>query len=152
MGKPKQIAVVGSGLNDDAVESLAREVGGMLAERGAVMICGGLAGAMRGASQGAKEAGGTAVGIIPGTDRNDANPFVDIVIVTGMGHARNALVVGSADGVIALPGGPGTLSEVALALKMGKPVVGLSAWGDIDGVMYANSSHDAVRMILEETA
>jgi len=115
MEKPKQIAVVGSGTGDDAVESTAREVGRMLAERGAVVICGGLGGAMRGASQGAEEAGGTAVGIIPGSDKNDANPFVGIVIVTGMGHARNALVVGSADGVIALPGGPGTLSEVALA-------------------------------------
>ena len=106
---------------------------------------------MRGASQGAEEAGGTAVGIIPGSDKNDANPFVGIVIVTGMGHARNALVVGSADGVIALQGGPGTLSEVALALKMGKPVVGLAAWENIAGVVRANSPGDAVRLILKET-
>jgi len=150
MGKPKQIAVVGSGSSGDAIESLARKVGGMLAERGAVVICGGLGGAMKGASQGAKEAGGTVVGIIPGSDKNDANPFVDIVIVTDMGHARNVVVVGSADGVIALPGGLGTLSEVALALKMGKPVVGLSAWKDIEGVRFATSSIDAVRLILEE--
>ena len=150
MGKPKQVAVVGSGVSDEGIESLAREVGRLLAERGAVVICGGLGGAMRGACRGAKEAGGTAVGIIPGTDKNDANPFVDITIVTGMGHARNALVVGSADGVIALPGGPGTLSEVALALKMGKPVAGLSAWGHIDGVIRADTPPDAVRLILEE--
>ena len=151
MGKPKQVAVVGSGAGDDAVESLAREVGGLLAECGAVVICGGLGGAMRGASRGAKDAGGTVVGIIPGTDRNDANEFVDITIVTGMGHARNALVVGSADGVIALPGDPGTLSEVALALKMGRPVVGLVAWGHIDGVIRADSPNEAVRLIMEET-
>ena len=117
--------------------------------RGAALICGGLGGVMKGVSQGVNEAGGTAVGIIPGTDKNDANPYIDIAIVTGMGHARNAIVVGSADGVIALPGGPGTLSEVALALKMGKPVVGLSAWGDISGVISADSPSDAVRLILE---
>jgi len=151
MGIQKQIAVVGSGSSDDAIESLARKVGSILAERGVVVICGGLGGVMRGVSQGVKEAGGTTVGILPGSDKNDANHFVDIAIVTGMGNARNAVVVGSADGVIALPGGPGTLSEVALALKMGKPVVGLSTWGDISGVIMANSPVDAVRLILEET-
>jgi len=145
-----QIAVVGSGKNDEQIESLAREVGRILAERGCVVISGGRDGAMRGASQGAKEAGGTVVGILPGSHKRDANQFVDIIILTGMGHARNAVVVGSADGVIALPGGPGTLSEVALALKMGKPVVGLSAWADIEGVKHAHSSDEAVRLILEE--
>jgi len=150
MGERMQIAVIGSGARDERIEMLARKVGGLLAGRGAVVICGGLRGAMSGASEGAREAGGTVVGILPGTDKNDANPFVDIAIATGMGHARNTLVVGSADGVIALPGGPGTLSEVALALKMGKPVVGLCAWNNISGVIAAESAEEAVHILMEE--
>jgi uncharacterized protein (TIGR00725 family) len=83
---------------------------------------------MEAACQGAKEAGGTTVGILPGTERQEANPYVDLPVVTGLGEARNAIVVRTADAVIAVSGGYGTLSEIGLALKMGRPVVGLDTW------------------------
>ncbi len=148
---PLQIAVVGSGVKDGdgSVKQLAKEVGREVARVGAVLITGGLGGVMGWASSGAKEVGGTTIGIIPGTEKNDANPFVDYVVVTGMGHARNVLVVRSADAVIALSGGPGTLSEVALAVKMGKKVIGLDAWGDIDGVTSARTPKEAVKIAID---
>jgi uncharacterized protein (TIGR00725 family) len=100
----------------------------LLAERGAIVVCGGSTGVMEGACKGAKEAGGTTVGILPGFMRSEANDYVDIAIPTGMGEMRNALVVRAADVVIAVEGEYGTLSEMALALKTGTPVVGLGAW------------------------
>ena len=122
------LAVVGSAICDVETAVLAEQVGREIASRGAVLICGGRGGVMEGACRGARSAGGTTVGILPGTDRAEANPYVDIPIVTGLGEARNALVVRSADAVIAVHGGHGTLSEIALALKMGRPVVGLDTW------------------------
>lgn len=122
------IAVIGAAECNEQVAALAREVGQELARRAAVLICGGRGGVMEAACEGAKAEGGTTVGILPGDDRGEANPFVDLPIVTGLGEARNALVVRSADAVIALAGGYGTLSEIGLAFKMGKPVVGLDTW------------------------
>jgi hypothetical protein len=122
------LAVVGSANCDDRIAALAEEVGCEVARRGAVLICGGRGGVMEAACRGARSAGGTTVGILPGTDRSQANPYVDVPIVTGLGEARNALVVRSVDAVIAVSGGYGTLSEIALALKMGRPVVGLETW------------------------
>lgn len=122
------IAVVGPATCDDSVAALATEIGREIARRGAVLVCGGRGGVMQAACQGAKAEGGTTVGILPGTDRSEANPFVDLAIVTGLGEARNAVVVRTADAVIALHGGYGTLSEIGLALKMGRPVVGLGTW------------------------
>ncbi len=122
------LAVVGSARCDAETAALAEEVGREIARLGAVLICGGRGGVMEAACRGARSAGGTTVGILPGTDRAEANPHVDIPIVTGLGEARNALVVRSADAVIAVRGGYGTLSEIALALKMGRPVVGLDTW------------------------
>jgi uncharacterized protein (TIGR00725 family) len=98
---------------------------------------------MEAACRGAREAGGTTVGILPGADRGAANPFVDVAIPTGLGEARNALVVRSADALVAVGGGYGTLSEIALALKAGKPVVGLGSW-DIEGVEPAATPEQAV--------
>ena len=103
-------------------------MGRRLAEAGAVVVCGGLGGVMEAACRGAKAAGGTTVGILPGTDRLDANDYVDVAIPTGIGEARNALVVGTADAVVAVGGEFGTLSEIALALKAGTPVIGLRTW------------------------
>jgi len=103
---------------------------------------------MEAAARGAREAGGLSVGILPGPSHRDANPFVDISIVTDLGHARNALVVHSSHAVIALPGQYGTLSEVALALKMGIPVVGLQSWGHLDGVVATESPSEAVALAL----
>lgn len=128
MSTPLYIAVVGSGDADPALTARAEEVGQRLAGLGAFVVCGGLGGVMAAACRGAKAAGGTTVGILPGGDRADANAFVDVSIPTGMGEARNALVVRAADALVALDGEFGTLSEIALALRLGKPVVGLSTW------------------------
>jgi uncharacterized protein (TIGR00725 family) len=106
----------------------AERVGRGLAERGAVVVCGGLGGAMEAACRGAKEAGGRTLGILPGSDRRAANPYVDVAVATGLAEGRNALVVRSADAVIAVGGAYGTLSEIALALRAGIPVVGLGTW------------------------
>lgn len=122
------LAVIGPASCGAEVSALAEEVGREIARRGAVLICGGRGGVMEAACRGAKAEGGTTVGILPGTDRREANPFVDIPIVTGLGEARNAVVVRSADAVIAVRGGYGTLSEIGFSLKMGRPVVGLGTW------------------------
>ena len=119
------VAVIGSATCDEKVAAQAREIGREIARRGAVLVCGGRGGVMVAACHGAKEAGGTTVGILPGTHRGEANRYVDIPIATGLGEARNAVVVRTADVVIAVSGGYGTLSEIGFALKMGRPVVGL---------------------------
>jgi uncharacterized protein (TIGR00725 family) len=138
------VAVIGPG---DEPTVAAPEVGRLLAERGAVLVCGGRGGAMEAACRGAKEADGLTVGILPGSDRSGANPFVDIVLPTGLGEARNVLVVGAADVVIAIGGGYGTLSEIALALKAGKRVIGLGTW-EIEGVTAADGPEAAVSAAL----
>ena len=125
---PPYVAVVGPDRCDAGTARLAEEVGRELARRGAIVVSGGLGGVMEAACRGAKEAGGTTVGILPGTSRRDANPHVDVALPTGMGEARNALVVRAADALIAVGGEFGTLSEIALALKAGKRVVGLETW------------------------
>jgi uncharacterized protein (TIGR00725 family) len=138
------VAVIGPG---DEPSVAAAEVGRLLAERGAVVVCGGRGGAMEAACRGAKKAGGLTVGILPGSDRSEANPYVDVVLPTGLGEARNALVVGAADVVIAIGGGYGTLSEIALALKARKRVIGLGTW-EIEGVTAAESPEAAVAAAL----
>jgi uncharacterized protein (TIGR00725 family) len=125
-------------------------VGRELAARGAVVVCGGLGGVMEAACRGAKEGGGVTVGILPGTDRAAANSFVDVAIPSGLGEARNALVVRAADALVAVGGGYGTLSEIALALKAGKQVVGLDTW-DIEGVVAAPDPEAAVAAVLGDS-
>jgi hypothetical protein len=127
-------------------------VGRLLAEAGAVVVCGGLGGVMEAACRGAAGAGGLTVGILPGDDRAQANAWVRVVIPTGLGELRNGLVVRAAESLIALGGEYGTLSEVALALKLGRPVVGLHTWelqrpdGRLDrGIVLASDPADAVR-------
>jgi uncharacterized protein (TIGR00725 family) len=119
----------------------------LLAGRGAVVVCGGLGGVMEAACRGARGEGGTAVGILPGLDRGAANPHVSVAVATGLGEARNALVVRAADALIAVGGAYGTLSEIALALKAGKRVVGLGTWR-IEGVELADGPEAAVDMAL----
>lgn len=145
------MAVVGPGDASAAESETAEAVGRELAERGAVLVSGGLGGAMEAACRGAKQAGGTTVGILPGLDRGAANRWVDVAVPTGVGEARNALVVRAADAVIAVAGGYGTLSEIALALKCGKPVVGLGSW-TIDGVEPAADAGKAVDSALRGLA
>ena len=128
----------------------AEEVGRALGERGVALVCGGLGGVMEAACRGAKGAGGATIGILPGSDRAAANGFVDVAIPTGLGEARNALVVRAADAVIAVGGGYGTLSEIALALKMGTPVIGVGTWElgrddlDADPIVRANDVDEAM--------
>ena len=124
-------------------------MGRLLAARGAVVVCGGLGGVMEAACRGAKEGGGTTVGILPGSERSAANEFVDVAVPTGLGEARNAFVVRAADALIAVGGGYGTLSEIALALKAGKPVVGLGSW-EIEGVRGADTPEAAVEAVLPD--
>ncbi|MGI8809020.1 MAG: TIGR00725 family protein [Acidimicrobiales bacterium] len=122
------VAVSGGGDADAEACRLAEEVGRELARLGAVVVTGGLGGAMAAACRGAKAGGGTTVGILPSDDRADANPWVDLAVPTGLGEGRNALVVRAADAVVAVAGEFGTLSEIALALRLGKPVIGLGTW------------------------
>jgi uncharacterized protein (TIGR00725 family) len=122
------VAVSGGGEADEAACRLAEDVGRELARRGAVVVTGGLGGAMAAACRGAKAEGGTTLGILPTDDRSHANEWVDVAVPTGLGEARNALVVRAADALIAVAGEFGTLSEIALALKVGTPVVGLETW------------------------
>ena len=123
-----QIAVIGAGDAAPAVVECAETVGAALATLGAVVVCGGLGGVMEAACRGAKSAGGTTVGLLPGRDPSAANPWIDVVVPTGLGEARNALVVRAASAVIALDGEYGTLSEIALALRARLPVVGIGTW------------------------
>ena len=142
---------MGAGFASPQQTDAAEAVGRALAEAGAVVICGGLGGVMEAACRGAKEAGGTTVGILPGHDRSAANPYVDVAIATGFGEARNALVVRAADALIAVGGEYGTLSEIALAVKAGKPVVGLGSW-DLDAMTRADDAATAVRRALDLAA
>jgi len=122
------VGVIGEGVCSRRVAALAERVGRAIAEAGAVLLCGGLGGVMEAASRGAARAGGTVVGLLPGFEARDANRWVGIPIVTGMDQARNVILVRSSDAVIAVGGRYGTLSEIALALKLGRPVVGLGTW------------------------
>lgn len=122
------IAVIGSAEASVEEEALAEEVGRLLAERGAVLLCGGKGGVMEAACRGAAGAGGLTVGILPGADRQSANRYVRLPIATGLGEARNAVLMTAAAAVIAIGGGYGTLSEIGLALKQGRRVVGLKTW------------------------
>ncbi len=128
VSRMKIISVIGAGNCDAATYALAEEVGRQLAHRGATVVCGGLGGVMEAVCRGAKSAGGRTIGILPGTSAHDANPFVDVPVVTGLGQARNAIVVRSGRAVIAIGGEYGTLSEIAFALKFGVPVIGLGTW------------------------
>ncbi len=122
------IAVIGGQQSNAEEDRLAYEVGKLIAEGGHILICGGLGGVMEAACRGAHEAGGTTVGILPGAFRSDANDFVDVAIATDLGQCRNAVIVRTADAVIAVGGEYGTLSEIAMALKMGKHVVAIQSW------------------------
>ncbi len=144
MNRAVNIAVAGGSTADEKTALLAYEVGSKLAKRGWVLICGGLGGVMEAVSRGAVDNGGTTLGILPGYDHSDANKHIKIVIPTGLGHARNAILASSADGMIAVGGGNGTLSEIALALKMGKPVVALNCAHAVKGMAEARTAGEAL--------
>jgi uncharacterized protein (TIGR00725 family) len=146
-----QIAVIGSGAG---AEERAEEVGRLLAERGAVVVTGGRGEVMAAASRGAKSAGGTTIGILPGETRADANEWLDHVVVTGIGHARNLAVVASGDAVIAVGGRWGTLAEIGFARVLGRAVVVLEPGWDItgDGIEHASTPREAVELVLRLAA
>ena len=140
----KRIGIIGAGRCDDTIYELAYEVGKMVAERGAILYCGGLGGVMEASAKGAVSKGGLTVGILPGEKSSDANEYIKIPVVTGMGHARNVILVRSCQALIAISGSHGTLSEIALALKMWKPVIGLYTWKNILDIHYVKSAEEAV--------
>ena len=138
------IAVVGAGDATGEIYEQAREVGRLVAERGGVVICGGLGGVMEAVSRGASEAGGTSIGILPDEDRSRANDYLSFSVAAGTGQARNLAVVCSGDVVVAVGGGYGTLSEIGLARKVGRPVVSLGSWELGGHVAVAGSPEEAV--------
>ena len=144
------IGVIGAGDCSDDVCRLAEEVGEKIAEVGAVLVCGGLGGVMEAAAKGAKKQNGITIGILPGIEKDSANPYIDFPIVTGLGEGRNLLVVRNSDAVIAFPGEFGTLSEIAFCLKLGKPVVGLSTWKVSDKIIQAKNAEEAVSIALNQ--
>ncbi|MGB2630911.1 MAG: TIGR00725 family protein [Candidatus Omnitrophota bacterium] len=128
------VSIIGGYKCEQEFAKLAEDVGEIIAREGLGLVCGGRSGIMEAACKGAKKAGGLTVGIIPGEDKKEANEYVDVVIATGMGYSRNAIVAGTADLVVAFPGKYGTLSEIGFALNSGKEVYGFGTW-DIEGVV-----------------
>jgi uncharacterized protein (TIGR00725 family) len=142
------IGVIGAGNADNRLLRKAEMVGRLIAEKGAILVCGGLGGVMEAAARGAKEAGGITVGILPGETTKGANQYIDIPVATGFGEGRNVIIVRSADAVIAIGGEYGTLSEIAFGLKSGKPVIGIETW-DIKGIVKADRADEAVKKAFE---
>jgi uncharacterized protein (TIGR00725 family) len=144
------VGVVGSSEPDEQLAAIAEAVGAEIAGRDGVLVCGGLGGVMEATCRGARGAGGLTVGILPGEDRAAANKWVSVAIPTGLGELRNGLIVRAADVLVAIGGGFGTLSEIALALRSGKKVIGLAAWGTrpgdpaVEGMVAARDPVDAV--------
>jgi uncharacterized protein (TIGR00725 family) len=143
----RQVAVIGSGAE---WEDAAEEVGRLLAQRGCTVVTGGLGEVMAAAHRGAREAGGATLAILPGEDRSAANPWAEHVVVTGIGHARNLAVAASGDAVVAIGGSYGTIAEMALALRLGRPVVALEGAPAVEGVLVAASPAEAVELALRD--
>jgi uncharacterized protein (TIGR00725 family) len=143
------VGVVGSGSCDEVITQLAEEVGERLAREGLTVLTGGRGGVMEAASRGAKKVGGLTIGVLPGESREDANQYVDIPIVTGLGEARNVIIARTSEVLVAIAGEYGTLSEIALALKMGRPVVGLHTWPLAMDVLVVEDPEQAVEKVID---
>ena len=144
------VGVIGAGKCSKKIFTLAEEVGKEIAKSGAILVCGGLGGVMEGAAKGAKEAKGITIGILPGVSKEEANPYIDIPIITGIGEGRNLMVIRSSDAIIALPGKYGTLSELSFAIKLEKPVVGISTWDISERITKTDDPAEAVKLALEQ--
>lgn len=142
------IAVIGGRRTEKPLLREAEEAGRLIAQKGAVLVCGGLGGVMEAASKGAKSEGGITVGILPHNDSKKSNLYIDIPIATGLGIGRNVIIARTADALIAVGGEYGTLSEIAFALQMEKPVAGIKTW-DIKGIIPAENADDAVNKVFE---
>jgi uncharacterized protein (TIGR00725 family) len=143
------IGVIGAGQCDSNIYQLALKVGDEIAKRGAILVCGGLGGVMEAATKGASMVGGLTVGILPGPLIKSANQYIKIPVATDMGQARNVIIAHTADALVAVAGGAGTLSEIGHALKIGKPVVGLQTIPDLKGVHYVGTAQEAVARVFE---
>lgn len=146
------IAVIGGSKPDRQCLTIAEQVGKIIAKRNAILITGGMGGVMSAASKGAKSAQGLVIGVLPGTGRQDANPDVDVPIITGMGEARNVIIARTCDCAIAIDGKYGTLSEIAYCLLFNKPVIGINTWDFDDAVIKAQSADEAVAMALQRVS
>lgn len=140
--------MIGAGDAPEAVLALARAVGRGIAARGAALVCGGLGGVMAAAARGAREGGGHTIGILPGTDPEAANEWIEFPIATGLGEARNAVVVGAADAIVALAGEGGTLAEIGFALKLGRPIVAVDAWRELGTLPVVATPEEALDRLL----
>jgi len=146
LANPHYLAVIGGGEASPEILALAREVGREVARQGAVLLCGGLGGVMAAAAQGAQEEGGVTIGILPDADRGRANPYLTYSLPTNLGHARNIVIAHAAEALIAVDGSLGTISEAAIGLKLGKPVIGLYVAWDLPGVKRAATPGAAVAL------
>jgi uncharacterized protein (TIGR00725 family) len=144
----KIIAVIGGRRIEKALLAEAEEVGRLIAKRGAILVCGGLGGVMEAASKGAQSEGGLTVGILPQDNPDRVNQYIDIPITTGLGIGRNVVIARTADALIAVGGEYGTLSEIAFALQLKKPVIGIKTW-DIKGVISSDNALDAMNKVSE---
>jgi uncharacterized protein (TIGR00725 family) len=145
------ISVIGSHNENKKVEQIAHKIGEIVANVGAILVCGGLTGVMKAAARGAKEAGGTTVGLLPGIDKNEANPYIDIALPTSIGYARNIIVACSADIIVALPGSQGTSSEISYGLIYKRPIIDLGDW-NIEGMIKVKNIEEAEEKIKEYMA
>jgi len=151
----KFIGVIGASQPPDELLPIAEKVGEEIAKRGGILICGGMGGIMESACKGAKRSGGLTVGILPTMTRDSANPYIDIPIVTGIGYARNIIVVLTSEAIIAIGGAYGTLTELAFALHFNIPVIGIRTWRveseftEVKGIIYVDEPEEAVRIAME---
>lgn len=155
ISRPPIVTVIGAAMCTPKQSKMAETVGRLLAERGAILVCGGRGGVMEAACRGAIQEGGFTIGILPGIDPLQGNPYLTVVIPTGLGHARNALVIQAGQAIIAIGGGYGTLSEIGIALKSGRRVIGLDTWqatnanGQSLGLIEVQTPEEAVGLALE---
>jgi len=141
------IGVAGGAVCSKTAGENAREVGRLIAKRGAALVCGGLGGVMEEAARGACEEGGLTIGLLPGSNRKEASEYIKLPVVTGMGHARNVILAHTAQALIAVEGQYGTLSEISIALKLGKPVACIGGWDAVEGVISAATPKEAIEKV-----
>lgn len=149
--RSKIIGVIGGSQCTPEIETLAEKVGQLIAQKGGILICGGLSGVMEAACRGAKKQGGITIGVLPGNTKSEANPFVDIPIATGIGEARNVIIVRTSDAVIAVDGEYGTLSEISFCLKFNVPLIGLKTWEVGEGIVRVSEAQEAVDKAFDST-
>jgi len=142
------VGVIGAAEVEEKYYKIAEEVGKLLAKNNIVIVCGGMGGVMEAVAKGAKSENGITIGILPGISKEEANPYIDFPIVTGMGHGRNIIIARTADAFIAISGEYGTLSEIAFALKLKKVVIGIDTW-DIKGVIKCKNADEAIETLLK---